>query len=452
MTNEELILTNLVKNEEYTRKVIPFLNNDYFSNSSEKVVFKIISEYFEKYNAIPDAQTIQIVLQNTTGVNEYDFKEASAIISNFNNDYSLPNTEWLLQTTEKFCKDKSVLNGIMQCINIIDGNDRQFSVDHIPEILSKALAVSFDQDIGHDWFENAEDRFEFYHTIEKRIPFDLDILNKITHGGLPTKSLTVLVAGTGAGKSAVMCDWAAANARHGYNVLYVSLEMAEERVGERLDANMLQVTFDELKHLERDQYLNKMHKLRRKHEGNLILKEYPSGTAHAGHVKLLIEDLKSKKNFVPDVIYVDYLGIMASARFKNAANVNSYQYLKAVSEEVRAIAQQFDIPVVTAVQTNRSGNNNSDVEMDNIADSFGINYTADYIFYLFASEEMKALNQLMFKKLKDRYGDLEYYKRFLVGFDRSRMRCYNLEQPDMSPTMTDNRTNHSEKPSFQDWS
>jgi replicative DNA helicase len=453
MRNEELILKNLVKNDEYGRKVSPFLYQEYFSESHEKVLYNLITEYYDKFNSQPSIEALKINLQNSTGINQYDFENCTKLIDSFSGEYSLPNTKWLLETTEKFCKDKAILNAIMSSINIIDGNDKQFSVDHIPELLSKALAISFEQDIGHDWFDNADKRYDFYHMEEKRIPFEIDILNKITHGGLPTKSLTVLVAGTGQGKSSILCDWAAANARRGYNVLYISLEMAEERIGERLDANMLQVTFNELKSLEKNSYLTKIAKLRKKHQGNLILKEYPSGGAHAGHIANLIEDLRTKKNFVPDVIYIDYLGIMASQRFKANANVNSYNYLKSISEEVRAIGQRFDLPVVTAVQTNRSGNNNSDVEMDNIADSYGINYTADYIFYLFASEEMKSLNQLLFKKLKDRYGDLEYYKRFLVGFDRSKMRCYNLEQPNGNIHMPDTKTDlDNEKPSFSNFS
>lgn len=452
MRNEELILKNLIKNEQYTRKVLPFLSQDYFSEAYEKNLFKLINKYIDKFDALPTIEAMHIMLNNTKGIGEHDFEKCTTFVNSIDENYEKPELSFLLDTTETFCKDKAILNAIMSSINIIDGNDKQYTKEYIPELLNKALAISFDQNIGHDYFEDAGSRFEFYHAIEKRIPFDIDILNKITHKGLPTKSLTVLVAGTGAGKSAVMCDWAASNARNGYNVLYVSLEMAEERIGERLDANMLQVTFNELKTMKREMYLSKISNLSQKHNGKLILREYPSGSAHAGHIGLLIDELKQKKGFVPDILYVDYLGIMASSRFKNNANVNSYQYLKSISEEVRAIGQKYDIPVVTAVQTNRSGNNNSDVEMDNIADSYGINFTADYIFYLFASEEMKTLNQLMFKKLKDRYGDLEYYKRFLVGLDRSMMRMYNLDQPNLNQTMPDTKTDSFEssgKPKFE---
>jgi replicative DNA helicase len=342
----------------------------------------------------------------------------------------------------------------MASINIIDGNDKQFSQDHIPELLNKALAISFDQDIGHDYYENAEDRYDFYHTLEEKVPFDLDIFNKITKGGLPGKSLSVILASTGAGKSLFMCHLASYHSKIGKNVLYISLEMAEERIGERLDCNILDITFDELDRMDKETFLTKINKAKKRSPGRLVLKEYPTSSASAAHFRALLEELKVKKNFKPDIIFIDYLGICASARYKNSGNVNSYNYSKSVAEELRGLGMAYNVPVVTAVQVNRSGTNNSDPEWENVAESHGIAMTADLFFALYASEEMQQLNQIMVKLMKNRWNSLDFYRRFLIGVDKSKMKLYNLEQPNGNISMPDSKTEMASKPSlsFDNWS
>jgi replicative DNA helicase len=454
MRNEELILKNLLYNEEYLRKVIPFLQPEYFVEKSDKIVFNIINEHFEKYNAVPTIAALSIILNNEKGIAEYDHKDCTKLVQELGNGYEPQNIDWLLTFSEKFCKDKAVFNAIMASINIIDGNDKQFSQDHIPELLNKALAISFDQDIGHDYYENAEDRYDFYHTLEEKVPFDLDIFNKITKGGLPGKSLSVILASTGAGKSLFMCHLASYHSKIGKNVLYISLEMAEERIGERLDCNILDITFDELDRMDKETFLTKINKAKKRSPGRLVLKEYPTSSASAAHFRALLEELKVKKNFKPDIIFIDYLGICASARYKNSGNVNSYNYSKSVAEELRGLGMAYNVPVVTAVQVNRSGTNNSDPEWENVAESHGIAMTADLFFALYASEEMQQLNQIMVKLMKNRWNSLDFYRRFLIGVDKSKMKLYNLEQPNGNISMPDSKTEMASKPSlsFDNWS
>jgi replicative DNA helicase len=423
---ERVIFSNLVHNEEYGRKVIPFLKEEYFSNYSDKLVFNLIWDYLKEYNSFPSKEALAIDLANKDGVNQQTFDDCKNIISSMTHD---PETkvDWLVDKTEQFCQEKAVYNAIMKSIEIIDNKDNKTSKGAIPQILTDALGVSFDSHIGHDFLDDAESRYEFYHTREQRIPFDLHYMNEITQGGLPRKTLNIILAGTGVGKSLAMCHMAAANMAAGFNVLYITMEMAEERIAERIDANLLNVTIDDLKLLPKDSYTKKIEKLRSKVKGKLKIKEYPTATAGSANFRHLINELKIKKNFIPDIIYIDYLNICISSRIKNGANVNSYTIVKAIAEELRGLAVENNVPIISATQTTRGGYSNSDVGLEDTSESFGLPATADFMFALITSEELEELGQIMVKQLKNRYSDPGSNRRFVVGVDRSRMRLFDVE-------------------------
>jgi replicative DNA helicase len=426
MSFEQVIFSNLINNEEYARKVIPFLKDEYFSDHNHKVVFTLIDDYVKKYNSVPSIETLLIDLSNKEGVNQDAFISSKDIIQSLQKDNT--KLDWLIDKTETFCQEKAVYNAIMKSIQIIDDKTGKLSKGSIPQVLTDALGVSFDTHIGHDFIDDAESRFEFYHTREIRIPFDLQYFNAITQGGLPKKTLNIALAGTGVGKSLFMCHCAAANMVAGQNVLYITLEMAEERIAERIDANLLDVTIDELKLIPKDAYDKKMDRLKRKVKGKLVIKEYPTACAGSANFRHLLNELKIKKNFMPDIIYIDYLNICMSSRIKNGANVNSYTLVKAIAEELRGLAVEHNVPIVSATQTTRSGYSSSDVGLEDTSESFGLPATADFMFALISTEELQDLGQIMVKQLKNRYSDPGSNRRFVVGVDRSKMRLYDVEQ------------------------
>ena len=423
---ETTILRNLVYNEEYSRKVIPFIQPDYFDQRSEKVVFQEIVHFIVKYGSAITTEALQIELENRTDLTESEVKEVREISSSLT-DFPVEK-QWLLDTTEKWCRDRAIYLALMESINIADGNNEKKNRDAIPSILSDALAVSFDNHIGHDYLNDYEARYESYHRKEDRIPFDLEYFNKITKGGLPNKTLNIALAGTGVGKSLFMCHMASACLLNGHNVLYVTMEMAEEKIAERIDANLLNVNIQDLTDLPKTTFENKVTKLSKKTQGTLIIKEYPTASAHSGHFKALLNELSLKKSFRPDIIFIDYLNICASSRYKTNLSVNSYSYIKAIAEELRGLAVEANVPIVSATQTTRSGYGNSDVELTDTSESFGLPATADLMFALISTEELEGLGQLMVKQLKNRYNDPTIYKRFIVGIDRAKMRLYDCEQ------------------------
>jgi replicative DNA helicase len=425
---EQLIVNNLVYNEDYARKVIPFLKDEYFSDRNMKVLYQIINEYVKKYNAFPTIEALAIDLSNKDGLDEETFKKCKEVVSTIKSEDKPSELQWLIDQTEKHCQEKAVYNAIMSSIQILDDKSGKTSKGAIPQILSDALGVSFDTHIGHDFIEDAEARYEFYHTKEVRIPFDLNYLNKITQGGLPKKTLNIVLAGTGVGKSLFMCHCAAANLTAGLNVLYITLEMAEERIAERIDANLLDIPVDELKIIPKESYERKINRLKRKTDGKLVIKEYPTACAGSANFRHLLNELKIKKNFVPDIIYIDYLNICSSSRIRHGANVNSYTLIKAIAEELRGLAVEFSVPIVSATQTTRTGYSSSDVGLEDTSESFGLPATADFMFALVSTEELAELNQIMVKQLKNRYGDPNVDRRFVVGVDRSKMRLYDCEQ------------------------
>ncbi len=427
MAIEQVIFSNLVFNEEYARKVIPFLKEEYFSDYSNKVIFNLIDNYVKEYNAFPSVEALAIDLSNKNGVNEDIFQKCKEIISSLTKDEETK-LDWLLDKTETFCQEKAVYNAIMKSIEIIDDRTGNLTKGAIPQILTDALGVSFDAHIGHDFILDADARFEFYHTKEARTPFDLEYFNKITQGGIPKKTLNIILAGTGVGKSLAMCHFAAANMVAGLNVLYITMEMAEERIAERIDANLLDVTLDDLKLIPKDAYDKKMERLKARVKGKLVIKEYPTACAGSANFRHLLNELKIKKNFVPDIIYIDYLNICMSSRIKNGANVNSYTLVKAIAEELRGLAVENNVPIVSATQTTRSGYSNSDVGLEDTSESFGLPATADFMFALTTSEELEELGQIMVKQLKNRYNDPSTNRRFVLGVDRSKMRLYDVEQ------------------------
>ena len=438
MNLERAIFNNLLNNETYARKTIPFLKPDYFHNRNDKVVFELINSYVMEYNAFPTKEALLVDLNNRDNISEDQFKECKEIVEEIpDQSDQLSNVDWLVDQTEKFCQDKAIYNAIMQSIQVMDDKTGKLSKGSIPQLLSDALAVSFDMSIGHDFIEDADSRFEFYHRKEERLPFDIDYLNKITRGGLPRKTLNILLAGTGVGKTLAMCHFAASYMAAGKNVLYITMEMAEEKIAERIDANLLNVPLDELSVLPKESYDKKMTRLKEKTVGRLIIKEYPTSTAGAANFRHLLNELKIKKNFVPDVIFIDYLNICMSSRLKQGANVNSYTYIKAIAEELRGLAVEFNVPVISATQTTRSGFDSSDVGLTDTSESFGLPATADFMIALIATDELKALNQIMVKQLKNRYSDPEMYKRFVVGVDRPRMRLYDAEQSAQSDIVDD---------------
>ena len=427
MSIERTILSNLLFNDEYNRKVIPFLKPEYFQDHNEKVVFDLIDDYVKKYNSFPSTEALAIDLSNKEGLNDETFKISKEIIASLDHD-SNTKLDWLLDQTEKFCQDKALYLAIMRSIRIMDEKNGSISKGSIPQVLTDALAVSFDTHIGHDFLADSNERYEFYHRKEKRVPFDLDYFNTITNGGLPNKTLNIALAGTGVGKSLFMCHCAAANLSRGLNVLYITLEMAEERIAERIDANLLDVAVDELEMLPKQSYDSKIEKLTEKTTGKLIVKEYPTACAGSANFRHLLNELKIKKNFIPDIIYIDYLNICLSSRIKHGANVNSYTLIKAIAEELRGLAVEYNVPIVSATQTTRGGYSNSDVGLEDTSESFGLPATADFMFALISSEELESLNQIMVKQLKNRYNDPGSNRRFVLGIDRSKMRLYDVEQ------------------------
>ena len=432
------------------RKVMPFLKKDYFTDENEKVVFNLVSTFIEKYNKPPTIEAMLITLQNSN-LAEGVFKDANETIKVLEiTEKSTP--EWLLDETEKFCKDKAVYNAILQSIGIMEGRDKVITKDGIPALLQDALSVCFDNSVGHDYFEDANSRFEFYHRVEERIPFDLDIFNKITQGGMPNKTLNIALAGTGVGKSLFMCHVAASCIGQGKNVLYITMEMAEERIAERIDANLLNIEIDQLKNIPKSLYDSRMEKLNSKTHGKLIIKEYPTASAHVGHFKMLLNELSLKRSFKPDVIFIDYLNICASSRFKPGGSVNSYTYIKAIAEELRGLAVEFNVPIMSATQTTRSGFSNTDVELTDTSESFGLPATADFMFALISTEELEQLNQIMVKQLKNRYNDPTLYKRFMVGIDRVKMRLYDLEQTAQQSLADPGKKSLEDKDSAQGYS
>jgi len=427
VTIDRTILANLIHNEEYLRKVLPFCDKKYFQDLTERTVYEVIDEYVAKYNNAPSKEALQIDLSERNNLSEDQFKNARELINDLTRDEDT-DLDWLMDQSEKFCQEKAVYNAIMDSIKILDDKTGSQQKGSIPEILSNALAVSFDSHIGHDFIEDAEERFDFYQRKESRIPFDLDYFNKITKGGLPNKTLNIALAGTGVGKSLFMCHCAAANLMNAKNVLYITMEMAEEKIAERIDANLLNVTMDELKVLPKDAYDKKMSRVSNKTTGKLIIKEYPTASASSGHFRHLLNELKLKRSFRPDIIYIDYLNICMSARLRHGSNVNSYTYVKAIAEELRGLAVEFGVPVVSATQTTRSGITPSDIGLEDTSESFGLPATADLMFALISTEELQDLGQIMVKQLKNRYSDPNINRRFVLGVDRAKMRLFDAEQ------------------------
>lgn len=428
MNLELVILKNLIYNEEYLRKVLPFLKPEYFSNKIEKTIFNEIIDFTGKYNNSPTPETLKIAVGELNITQDEVDNLATYINEIESNKTDSTKLEWLIDKTEEFCQEKSIYNAVLNSISILDGADKTNDKGAIPKILSDALSVSFDNSVGHDYLEDAASRYEYYHREESKIPFDLDYFNKITKGGLSTKTLNVILAGTGVGKSLFMCHVAAACMSQGKNVLYITMEMAEERIAERIDANLLNVTMDELMNLSEESYIKKVKRVHSKTVGKLLIKEYPTASASATHFRTLLNELNLKRNFVPDIILVDYLNICCSSRLKVGSNINSYTYVKAIAEELRGLAVEYDLPLVTATQTTRSGFNSSDPGMEDVSESFGLPATADMMFALVSSEELEQLNQIMVKQLKNRYSDLTHHKRFTIGIDRAKMKLYDIEQ------------------------
>ena len=442
-TIERTTLSELVGNEQYARKVLPFIRGEYFSDRTERIVFEEIQKFVEKYNALPTKSTLEIEIDTRRDLNEDDIRRVLNVVKELENDKDV-NYEWLVETTEKFCKDKAVYNAIVEGISIIDGKDKERTADAIPSILTDALAVGFDNSVGHDYLLDAEARYEYYHTIEEKIPFDLDFFNRITKGGLPPKTLNIALAGTGVGKSLFMCHMAANCMNQGRNVLYITLEMAEERIAERIDANLMNISMEDLYNLPKQMYDTKMDDIIRNTNGQLVIKEYPTASAHSAHFRGLLKELAIKKTFKPDIIFIDYLNICASSRFKGAANVNSYMYIKSIAEELRGLAVETNVPIMSATQTTRSGFSNSDVGLEDTSESFGLPATADLMFALISNEELDAVNQIAVKQLKNRYNDPTINKRFVVGIDRAKMRLMDVEESEQQGITDSNQKQEPE--------
>ena len=423
---EFLILKNLIHNEKYLRKSIPFIKSEYFEDPHQKMVYEEIFSFVEKYNELPTKEVLTIEVEKRDDINEDSFKSVTHLISCL--DESPVENEWLIDTTEKWCRDRAIYLALLDSIAIADGKDDKKGRDAIPSILSDALAVSFDNHIGHDYLQDYEERYEFYHQKEEKIPFDLEFFNKITKGGLPNKTLNIALAGTGVGKSLFMCHVASSCLLQDKNVLYITMEMAEEKIAERIDANLLNVGIQDIVDLPKPMFSTKVNNITKKTMGNLVIKEYPTASAHSGHFKALLTELSLKKSFKPDIIFVDYLNICASSRYRANANVNSYSYIKAIAEELRGLAVETNVPIVSATQTTRSGYGSSDVELTDTCESFGLPATADLMFALISTEELEGLNQILVKQLKNRYNDPTIYKRFVIGIDRAKMRLYDCEQ------------------------
>jgi replicative DNA helicase len=422
---EFLILSNLIFNDEYVKRVIPFIKNEYFEDQPKKVIFEEILKYIQKYNKNLNKEVILIELEKRTDISEDTFKQSMHIIDCLKNVSS--EIEWLVNTTEKWCKERAIYLALMEAIHIADGNSDEKSRDSIPSILQDALSVGFDNHIGHDYFLDFESRFDSYHKKEDKIAFDLEYFNKITKGGLPNKTLNIALAGTGVGKSLFMCHLSSSALIQGKNVLYITLEMAEEKIAERIDANLLDIPIQDISTIPKSIFENKVNTLSKKTQGTLIIKEYPTASAHAGHFKSLLNELSLKKSFRPDIIFIDYLNICSSSRYKGS-NINSYTFVKAIAEELRGLAVEFNVPIVSATQTTRSGYGSSDVELTDTSESFGLPATADLMFALISTEELEEMGQILVKQLKNRYNDPTLYKRFILGIDRSKMRLYDCDQ------------------------
>jgi len=424
---EEITLSNLIFNETYTRKVLPFIKDEYFDTHTHKVLFNALSDYVNKFEATPEPNALKIEVEKRRDISEEIYQEVEQFLNNL--DREAYNEDWLVETTEKWCKERAIYLALMESVKIADGQDKTRTKDAIPSIMSEALGVCFDDHVGHDYIQDSDERYDFYHKKEEKIPFDLEYLNKITKGGLPNKTLNIALAGTGVGKSLFMCHVASSVLLQGRNVLYITMEMAEEKIAERVDANLLDIPIQSLNDplLTKEKYSSKLLQLKKKTQGKLIIKEYPTASAHVGHFKALLNELSMKKGFSPDIIFIDYLNICASARYKGTI-VNSYTYVKAIAEELRGLAVEFNVPIVSATQTTRSGFANSDVDLTDTSESFGLPATADLMLALISTEDMEQLGQIMVKQLKNRYNDPTMYKRFVVGIDRAKMRLYDCDQ------------------------
>ena len=422
------ILRNLITNDEFTRKVIPFLKKEYFEGA-HKFVFNQIVDFVTKYNKLPTSEALSIEISSSEKVSQQAITEASVVLTELSEKVPPSDMTWLVDTTEKWCQDRAIYLAIMESINIIDGKHQSLTKNALPELLSSALAVTFDANVGHDYINDAESRYEFYHRTEDRIPFDLEYLNAITKGGLPKKTLNIALAGTGVGKSLFMCHVGAAALTQGKNVLYITMEMSEEKIAERIDANLMNIPIDQLEVISKDMFKSKIAKIAQKSIGKLIIKEYPTGAAHVGHFRALLNELKLKKSFVPDIIFIDYLNICSSSRMKGmGGSINSYTYIKSIAEEIRGLAVEFNVPIFSATQTTRSGFSNTDVGLEDTSESFGLPATADLMIALVSTEELEKLGQIMVKQLKNRYNDPTFHKRFVIGVDRARMKLYDVEQ------------------------
>jgi len=442
-TIEKTILANLIHNEQYTRKVLPFIKGDYFSDRTERTVFEEIQKFVDKYSDLPNQNALEVELDSRKDLNEDDYKRVLSVVKELQKDDDVI-FDWLVETTEDFCKDKAVYNAIVDGIAIIDGKDKKRGVDALPTILTDALAVGFDNRVGHDYLHDTDARYEFYHKVEEKIPFDLEFFNRITKGGLPQKTLNIVLAGTGVGKSLFMCHVASNCLNQGRNVLYITLEMAEERIAERIDANLMNISIDDLHELPKQMFDDKIASIAKKTNGQLVIKEYPTASAHSNHFRGLIKELAIKKSFKPDIIFVDYLNICASSRFKANGNVNSYMYIKAIAEELRGLAVETNVPIMSATQTTRSGFSNSDIGLEDTSESFGLPATADLMFALISNEELDELNQIAVKQLKNRYNDPTTNKRFVIGVDRAKMRLYDVEGAEQEGLADSNQESFAE--------
>lgn len=424
---QTVILRNLITNDDFTRKVIPFLRKEYFEGS-HRIVFDKILEFVGKYNKLPTPESLNVELDESF-LNDQQFSDAAGVVQEISAPAENPDSEWLLEHTEKWCQDRAIHLAIMKSISIIDGKDPEMTKNALPELLSEALSVGFDTNVGHDYLANGEERYDFYHQVEDKIPFDLDRFNEITKGGLPKKTLNIALAGTGVGKSLFMCHVAGSVLAQGKNALYITMEMAEEKIAERIDANLMNVAIDQLGNLSKEMFTSKVKNIGDRYQGQLLIKEYPTGNAHVGHFRALLKELKLKKNFIPDMIFIDYLNICASSRMKGMGGaINSYSYIKAIAEEIRGLAVEFNVPIMSATQTTRSGFANSDVGLEDTSESFGLPATADLMFALISNEELDGLGQILVKQLKNRYNDPGINKRFVVGVDRSKMKLFDVEQ------------------------
>ena len=444
LTIEQTILKNLIQNDEFIRKTLPFIKEEFFQERQEQFLFREIKEYFMKYSASPTSEALLITIDEKDNIDSQLMGDISNLLKVVGDDTEKTPYDWLLDTSEEWCKDRAIYNGVMDSIEII--RDESRSKGDIPEILKDALSTSFDSNIGHDFLEDYESRFDFYHTEEEKIPFDLEMMNKITKGGLPNKSLNICMAGTGVGKSLFMCHMASSCLLQGKNVLYVTMEMAEEKIAERIDANLLDISLNDLQDLPKEMYDRKIKRVRDKTKGKLIIKEYPTASAHVGHLRHLLQELNLKKDFVPDMMFIDYLNICASSRVRPGGQVNTYSYVKSIAEEMRGLAVEFDVPIMSATQTNRTGFVSTDIGLEDTSESFGLPATADFMFAVMSTEELQELDQIMIKQLKNRYNDPTYNRRFVLGVDRAKMRLYDCEQSaqdeliDTGPVMDNSET------------